>query len=89
MEAMSCDQLSQKKCLPCEGGVAPYTSEQAIAQLEKLEGWKLTPDGQRIRKDWTTKNFMAGIDFLTRWRKLPKKTDTTRICTSQATAMFR
>ena len=63
MEAMSCDQLTQKNCLPCEGGVEPYTREQAIAQLEKLEGWELTPDGQRIRKDWTTKNFMAGIDF--------------------------
>ena len=63
MEAMSCDQLTQKKCLPCEGGVEPYTQEQAVAQLEKLEGWELTPDGQRIRKDFTVKNFMAGIDF--------------------------
>ncbi|MDG2206812.1 MAG: 4a-hydroxytetrahydrobiopterin dehydratase [Pirellulales bacterium] len=63
MEAMSCDQLTQKKCLPCEGGVEPYTAEQAKAQLEKLEGWYLTNEGERIRKDWTTKNFMAGLGF--------------------------
>ncbi|MEE2780631.1 MAG: 4a-hydroxytetrahydrobiopterin dehydratase [Planctomycetota bacterium] len=63
MEAMSCDQLTQKKCLPCEGGVEPYTAEQAKAQLEKLEGWYLTNEGERIRKDWTAKNFMAGLGF--------------------------
>ena len=66
MEAMSCDQLTQKKCLPCEGGVAPYTAEQAKAQLEQIAGWYLSADGQRIRKDWTVKNFMAGIDFFNR-----------------------
>ena len=63
MEAMSCDQLTQKKCLPCEGGVEPYTADQAKAQLERLEGWYLTHEGQRICKDWTAKNFMAGISF--------------------------
>ena len=63
MEAMSCDQLTQKKCLPCEGGVEPYTAGQAKAQLEKLEGWYLTNEGERIRKDWTAKNFMAGLGF--------------------------
>ena len=63
MEAMSCDQLTQKRCLPCEGGVEPYTAEQAKAQLEKLEGWYLTNEGERIRKDWTAKNFMAGLGF--------------------------
>jgi 4a-hydroxytetrahydrobiopterin dehydratase len=63
METMSCDQLTQKKCLPCEGGVEPYTREQSEAQLEQLAGWQLTHDGQRVRKDWVVKNFMAGLDF--------------------------
>lgn len=34
-----------------------------MAQIEKLEGWKLTHDGQRIRKDWRLKNFLAAIAF--------------------------
>lgn len=63
MEALSCDILSQKKCLPCEGGVEPYTQSQSEAQLELLDGWTLTHDGQRIRKNWTVKNFMAGLRF--------------------------
>ena len=63
MEAMSCDLLVGKKCLPCEGGVDPYTREQSEAQLELLEGWYLSHDGQRIRKDWVVKNFLAGTKF--------------------------
>ncbi|MCA9237275.1 MAG: 4a-hydroxytetrahydrobiopterin dehydratase [Planctomycetales bacterium] len=63
MSAQSCDQLTKKKCLPCEGGVDPYTPAQAEAQLRELDGWRITHDGQRIRKDWVVKNFMAGMDF--------------------------
>jgi 4a-hydroxytetrahydrobiopterin dehydratase len=65
MEASTSDQLTQKKCLPCEGGVDPYTREEAEAQLQSLEGWRLTHDGQRICRDWTVENFMAGMDFFT------------------------
>jgi 4a-hydroxytetrahydrobiopterin dehydratase len=31
-----------------------------------LDGWRLTDDGLRIRKDWTMKDFMAGIRFFDR-----------------------
>jgi 4a-hydroxytetrahydrobiopterin dehydratase len=63
MEIQSCETLTKKKCLPCEGGVLPATLEEAKAQLEKLPGWQLSADGQRIRKEWTVKNFMAGMRF--------------------------
>ncbi len=66
MEVQSPDQLVKKKCLPCEGGVAAYSLEQAQAQLTRLDGWRLTHEGKRIRKDWTVKHFMAGIDFFNR-----------------------
>lgn len=66
MAAQSPAELTQKKCLPCEGGVEPYSVEQATEQLEQLIGWFLTHDGTRIRKDWRVKNFMAGIDFFNR-----------------------
>ncbi|MEX0938358.1 MAG: 4a-hydroxytetrahydrobiopterin dehydratase [Pirellulales bacterium] len=63
METQSADQLVSKKCLPCEGGVDPYPPDSAKEQLQRLGGWYLTHDGQRIRKDWTAKNFMAGMEF--------------------------
>ncbi len=63
MDLQTPEQLVQKKCKPCEGGVEPYSHEQSVEQLGKLDGWQLTGDGQRIRKDWTVKNFVAGMDF--------------------------
>jgi len=66
MPVQTADALVQKKCLPCEGGVEPCSLEQAQSQLEQLEGWHLTHAGQRIRKDWRVKHFMAAIDFFNR-----------------------
>lgn len=61
--ASTSEELTQKRCVPCEGGVAPYTPDQAREQLAQLAGWSLSPDGLRIRKSWVMKNFMAAIDF--------------------------
>lgn len=63
MEIQQIDQLVSKKCKPCEGGVDPCSLDEANDQLANLDGWYLTHDGQRIRKDWTVKNFMAGMKF--------------------------
>jgi 4a-hydroxytetrahydrobiopterin dehydratase len=59
-------ELTKKKCVPCEGGVDPVSLPQAEAQLMQLPGWKLVRNGERIRKEWVVKDFMAGIDFFKR-----------------------
>lgn len=73
MSAQSPAELVQKKCKPCEGGVAPYSPEEAKEQLKQLSGWRLTHDGQRIRKDWKVKNFMAGMKFFDSCAELAEK----------------
>ena len=57
------ETLQSKKCQPCEGGVPPLSRGEVERLLGALQGWKLTADGQRIRREWTVKNFMAGLDF--------------------------
>ena len=57
------DELQSKKCVPCEGGVPRYTPEQADAQISALDGWQVTHNHERIRKEWVVKNFMAGMRF--------------------------
>lgn len=66
MQVQAAEQLVAKKCKPCEGGVEPSKPAESEEQLKKLDGWYLTHDGQRIRKDWTVKNFMAGMSFFQR-----------------------
>ena len=63
MKIQSPDELSGKKCVPCEGGVDPCPLPFITEQLEKLPGWYLTHDNRRIRKDWTMKNFVEGLAF--------------------------
>ena len=63
MEIQNSEQLVTKKCVPCEGGVEPCTVDFSNQQLAKLNGWKLTDDNQRIRKEWTVENFLAGLAF--------------------------
>ena len=70
MSVQSPDELVKKKCLPCEGGVDPCPLGEAEDQLQQLPGWYLTHEGQRIRKDWKVKHFLAGMDFFQRCAEL-------------------
>jgi 4a-hydroxytetrahydrobiopterin dehydratase len=66
MEILTAEQLTRKSCVPCEGGVPKLTPEEARGFLGNVTGWTMTLDGQRIRKEWRVKNFMAAIDFFNR-----------------------
>ena len=66
MHMQTNEQLTTKKCVPCEGGVAKYTPDEARGQLATLSGWRLTHDGQRIRRDWLVNDFVAGMEFFNR-----------------------
>jgi 4a-hydroxytetrahydrobiopterin dehydratase len=66
-------ELKQKKCVPCEGGVPQVPRDEAKKLVGQLAGWELTDDGKRIRRKWTVKNFMAGLDFFQRVGDLAEK----------------
>jgi 4a-hydroxytetrahydrobiopterin dehydratase len=70
MAIQTSEQLVSKKCLPCEGGVEACSLEHASMQLAALPGWRLTHSGQRIRKDWRVKNFLAAMEFFQRCAEL-------------------
>lgn len=64
------EELKAKKCLPCEGGVPLVAPEEALRLVKELRGWTLTQDGQRIRREWTAKHFMAAMEFFNRVAQL-------------------
>ena len=75
MSTLTADQLATKKCAACEGNMPKMARSQAEEQLRALAGWKLTNDGQRIRKDWVVKDFLAGLDFFNSVAKLAESED--------------
>jgi 4a-hydroxytetrahydrobiopterin dehydratase len=63
MNALTQDELLQKRCVPCEGGVPPLSRTEAEALVRNVEGWTIDPDAKQLSRSWTMNNFMAGIDF--------------------------
>jgi len=56
-------ELVKKKCIPCEGGIPRISRSDAEAQLNATARLASHADGQRIRKVWVVRDFLAGIDF--------------------------
>lgn len=75
MISQTTEQLIQKHCIPCEGGVPKYDRAEAEEQLRDLSGWRLTHDGLRIRKDWLVEDFAAAIDFFRRVAEVAEAED--------------
>ena len=57
---------TRKHCQPCEGGVPALTAEQVRDHLGAVPAWRLTADGQRLRREWRVKNFQTALDFFQR-----------------------
>ncbi len=59
----ACD-LTAKKCVPCEGGVPKFSAAEAEAHLAAVPAWRLTHDGERIRRDFTLPDFRAAVKLI-------------------------
>ena len=58
----SSSELATKKCLPCEGGVAPLRQEEIDRLLAHLQGWEYA--GGRIGKTYCFKNHHETMAFV-------------------------
>ena len=64
MESCSLDELTRKKCRPCEGGVPALSRQEAEAYLGELKEWKLASDARSIRRDLLMKDFVAAVELI-------------------------
>ena len=56
------NDLANKHCKPCEGGVAPYDAGQTKDMLKQLKGW-IVEDGKLV-KLYAFKNFHETMAFV-------------------------
>jgi 4a-hydroxytetrahydrobiopterin dehydratase len=70
MNTPTADELTHKRCVPCEGGVPPLSDAEVDALLANLPGWDKAEGGKAIRRHWRVKNFLAGIAFFAEIAKL-------------------
>jgi 4a-hydroxytetrahydrobiopterin dehydratase len=75
MTSATATELTHKHCVPCEGGVAQVTGAQRDQYLAAVPNWKLTADGQRIRREWRVKDFATALDFFNRVGQIAEAED--------------
>ena len=56
-------KLSEKKCIPCEGGVPTLSKLSVKKYLKQLRGWK-ADSNKSISKEFKFKNFIHTMGFV-------------------------
>ena len=57
-------QLTAKKCVACEGDVAPLDRVEAEVLLRQIPGWSVSNDATAILRTYTFKNFAQALAFV-------------------------
>ncbi len=62
--------LTQKHCVPCEGGVMPLFKQDAEEMLKQIPEWTLWPDAKTISREFSFKDFKGAFAFATKVAEL-------------------
>jgi 4a-hydroxytetrahydrobiopterin dehydratase len=62
--------LTQKKCVPCEGGVPPLRPEQVAEMLPQVPGWQVTEDGRKLHRRFLFDDFVQAMAFVNKMAEL-------------------
>ena len=61
------NDLLNKKCVPCEGGVLPFDISEIHKYQKKVDGWNILTDEKKIfflNKKFQFKNFLESQNFV-------------------------
>ena len=56
--------LTDRHCVPCEGGVEPLDRAAADELLKAIPEWKISEDGKMISRDFEFKGFYKTMSFV-------------------------
>ena len=60
-------ELTEKKCLPCEGGAIPFDTSEIHKYQKKIDGWDVLKNEKKIFylfKKYEFKNFLESQIFI-------------------------
>ena len=67
------NDLLNKKCIPCEGGVLPFDISEIHKYQKKVDGWDVKKDEKKIyflEKNFLFKNFVSSQNFISKVGKI-------------------
>ena len=68
--------LTEKKCMPCEGGVMPFDISEIHKYQKKVDGWDITEGVDKIfflSKKFKFENFLKSQDFVNEVGKISEQ----------------
>jgi len=67
--------LTEKKCVPCEGGTPPLQKSQIQEYLGQLRGEWEVEDHEKIKRKFELKNFREAIEFVNNIAEIAEQED--------------
>ena len=70
------NKLSEKKCIPCEGGVIPFDISEIHKYQKKIDGWSIIKNDKGIfflEKKFNFKNFLESQKFVNKVGEIAEK----------------
>ena len=70
------NDLLNKKCVPCEGGVMPFDTSEIHKYQKKVDGWDIIKNDQGIfflSKKFIFENFLKSQDFVNEVGKISEE----------------
>lgn len=67
------DDLSKKKCVPCEGGTPAFDISEIHKYLKKVNGWEVLKDTEQnfyIQKNFKFDNYLSSEKFVLKVGKI-------------------
>jgi 4a-hydroxytetrahydrobiopterin dehydratase len=61
------NDLTKKKCVPCEGGIIPFDVSEIHKYQKKVDGWNIKEDNKKIfflYKNFKFKSFLESKKFI-------------------------
>ena len=67
------NNLMDKVCIPCQGGIPALTINEASVLLEQTPEWYLDADGTKLHRSFTFENFEMALAFVNKVGALAEK----------------
>ena len=70
------EDLANKKCIPCEGGIPSFNIEEIHKYLKKVDGWEVKSDDQKtyyLIKEFKFENFLKSQTFVNEVGKISEQ----------------
>jgi len=66
------NELAERQCIPCRGGVPPLAGEQITKLQSQLDGWEVVGE-HHLRKQYKFSDFAASQAFVNRVGELSEE----------------